>query len=304
MKRVDPTSVAAAADLASDSLSGSLEPETQAPWPFGRNQRPSLVWSDLWRAPFHDFPIRDEILYQYLPLTPDMDLLEIGPGSGITAFRLGRGVRHIALVDAAPLNIAKLQHTLRHAPHLSMHSVDVCAPNLREVLGKQFDAIYALEVFEYIPQPSQCLNNLAAVLKPDGKLLLQFPNYPPSRTGGVTYFETKKELDRLMEAAGFGQWRFYALKLKPGARSLYGFFHERPLKLYRRLREKNGNYKPQTYEETWAFKKGRRIESLRIPLNAAWMMLGVLMRMAGASFEIRPLEGSIADCNLLVLARR
>ena len=60
-----------------------------------RSARPSARLSDLWKAPLHDFPIRDEILYQYLPLARDMDVLEVGPGSGVTA-----GVREPALVPA------------------------------------------------------------------------------------------------------------------------------------------------------------------------------------------------------------
>ncbi len=304
MREVDSIHGAGTGDLATPVLPAPSAAGIGAPWPVGRNQRPSLRWSDLWRAPFHDFPIRDEILYQYLPFTPDMDVLEIGPGSGITAFRLERCVRQIFLVDASPLNIARLQRTLGNAARFSMHSVDVCAPNLGQILGRQFDAIYALEVFEYISQPGKCLNNLAAMLKPGGRLLLQFPNYPPSKTGGVSYFEAKRELDQLMEAAGFEQWRFYALKLRPGAQAFYSFFHERPLRLYRRLREHNGDSKPQTYQETWAFRKSSGIERLRIPLNAAWMLLGALVRLAGNAFEVRWLEENIKDCNLLVLARR
>src|SRR5579872_3259743 len=44
-----------------------------------RAQRPSFRWSDLGRAPLHDFPIRDEILLSYFPLSGEMEMLEIGP---------------------------------------------------------------------------------------------------------------------------------------------------------------------------------------------------------------------------------
>ena len=35
-------------------------------WPSEKPQRPSFRWSDIRKAPLHDFSIRDEILYQYL----------------------------------------------------------------------------------------------------------------------------------------------------------------------------------------------------------------------------------------------
>jgi len=42
--------------------------------------RPHWHVSDLWKAPLTDLPIRDEILYQFAKFSPEMDLLEIGPG--------------------------------------------------------------------------------------------------------------------------------------------------------------------------------------------------------------------------------
>jgi GNAT acetyltransferase-like protein len=67
------------------------------------SRRPSYPWSDLWRAPLHHFPIRDEIIHQCLPLRSDMDVLEIGPGAGFTAFRVARRVRqHRAPREDAP----------------------------------------------------------------------------------------------------------------------------------------------------------------------------------------------------------
>src|SRR5258708_36464084 len=75
-------------------------------------QRPAFRPSDIFKAPLHDFPIRDEILYQYLPLSPDMDVLEVGPGSGVTAFRVARRLRSLTLLDIAAANIAHLRGTL------------------------------------------------------------------------------------------------------------------------------------------------------------------------------------------------
>src|SRR6202158_613126 len=62
-------------------------------------RRPSFGLTDIWKSPLNDFPIRDEILYQYLPFSRDMDVLEIGPGSGFTAYWLGWGSCLLTPVD-------------------------------------------------------------------------------------------------------------------------------------------------------------------------------------------------------------
>src|SRR5688572_16245443 len=111
---------------------------SEKPGPIIGRQRPSFRCSDLWKAPLHDFPIRDEILYQYLPLSPNMDVLEVGPGSGFSAFRLARHVRHLTLIDVAPSSIAYLRKVLEGIRNLSFICADVCAPRLADSVGTQF----------------------------------------------------------------------------------------------------------------------------------------------------------------------
>src|SRR5207253_659448 len=83
----------------------------------------SFRWSDVFDAPLHDFPIRDEILCQYLPLAAGADVLEVGPGSGFTAFRLARRVGRVTLLDVAPRAVDELRTTLGNIPNLQF----VCA---------------------------------------------------------------------------------------------------------------------------------------------------------------------------------
>ncbi len=53
-------------------------------------QRPSFAWTLRGAAPVHDFPIRDEILFQFTPPISGGKYLEIGAGSGYTAYCLAR----------------------------------------------------------------------------------------------------------------------------------------------------------------------------------------------------------------------
>ncbi len=282
-------------------------------WPAGQAKRteivtasrhPSFRPSDIYRAPLHDFPIRDEILYQYLPLSRNLDLLEIGPGSGFTAFRLAREVRSLTLVDVASANIATLHHALRLRRNLHFVCADVCQPGLVDVLKRTFDAIYAIEVLEFLPDPSACLQNLAGVLRRGGHLLLQFPNYPPPVSPGVTYFRTKRDLDDLMAKAGFAAWNVASLKLRPYAQTLYTYLHERPIRTYRRRRSTDGHERPLIYDESWAFQHGQRLEPFKYALHLAWAIMSAAMRLGGPPFAQTPVGDDILNRNLIVLARR
>ena len=282
-----------------------VEKETwraETPWPGVSGQRPSFRWSDIWNAPLHDFPIRDEILYQYLPLFADMRVLEVGPGSGFTAFRLARQVRHLTLLDAAAANIDQLRGVLKQLPNVDFICADACAPGLAESVGTQFDAVFALEVFEYLPAPEQCLRNLSGLLRRGGHLLIQFPNYPPPKNPGVTFFPKRADLDRMFRAAGFQKWAVYALNLRPYADGLYREFHERPIQLLRRLRHGRGNGCPQTYDASWAFQHQKILEPCKFLVHGAWTVLSAALRMGGDCFERSPLGDEILNRNLLVLA--
>jgi SAM-dependent methyltransferase len=270
----------------------------------GSPRRPSFRLSDIHRAPLHDFPIRDEILYQYLPLSSEMDILEVGPGSGFTAFRLAPQIRSLTLLDVTPGNVDRLRSHLGNIPNLAFVCADVCKPDLAAGLGRSFDSIYALEIFEYVQDPEACLRNLAGLLRPGGHLLLEFPNYPPPQSPGLTYFNTKAELDRLLHAAGFSSWTVGALHLRPWARFVYKYGHEKPIRFYRERRSQTDLGHPLIYDQTCAFQHQRQLPPFRYLLHASWAVLAWLMRLGGPAFTQTALENRILSRNLLVLAKR
>lgn len=266
--------------------------------------RPRLRPSDLWKAPLHHFPIRDEIIHQYLPLASDMDALEIGPGAGFTAFHVARGVRHLLLLDIAAGNIAHLRRALGAQTNLDFVCADVCEPGLAQRLGRQFDVIYAIEVLEFLPNPARALQNMAALLRRGGHLVLQFPNYPPPKNPGVTYFRTREEFDRLMRDAGFEVWTVHSLRLGRYAHVLVNVFLERPLAVYRRFYHRTSNGRPLVYDDTWAFQNRQGVNRYKHLIHCAWALLSGAMRLGGPCFTRRLLGHNILNRNLLVLALR
>lgn len=264
---------------------------------------PTFEWSDIWKAPLHDLPIRDEILYQYLPLAPDMDVVEIGPGSGFTAFRLSRRVRRLTLLDIARGTIEKLNKSLAALPNLDFVCADPCDVAFPANIWGCFDAVYALDVFQYVPDSSKWLARVARFLKPGGVMMLAWPNYCAARTLGVNHVQTMTEMDRLLGDAGFESWQVYRLRLRPYARLLYSCFHEYPRKLYQRVRGHREALDAQIYDQTWSYQHGQKIEPLRYALHTAWTLFFAAVRLGGACFERSPVRGGSADGNLLVLAR-
>jgi SAM-dependent methyltransferase len=269
----------------------------------GRKQRPPFHWSDMWKAPLHDLPMRDEIIFQYLPLSSDVSVLEVGPGAGFTAFRLAPQVRYITLLDIASQTIMQLRKKLASVPNLKAICADACSPDLATTVGGPFDVVVSLDMFQFVGNPQGCLRNFASVLAPGGRLLLQWPNYPLQKTKAVTYIRSKRELQGMVESAGFTQWTVHALHLRPFASVLYREFHERPLTLYRRLRGHNGVDAPQNFDQTWTFQRGQKLERCKWILHLSWAGLIFTMRLGGDCFQRDPL-GEALDGNLLLLAQR
>ncbi len=273
------------------------------PWPTGGRQRRASRFSDIWKAPLSDLPIRDEILYQYLPLSPELEVLEVGPGTGFTAYRLARLVKSLTIVDVAAPNIARLRRSLS-IPNVELVCADLCAPGLAPVLQRQFDVVEAIEVLEFLPDPRTALQNMGSVLRPGGRLFLQFPNYPPPRSHGVTYFERWIDLYNLLQDAGFKNAEVYSLRLRPYAAFLFQNLHEKPLNFYRWLRRKERPNRPQTFQDVWTFQQGARLERYRWAVHTIWTMLMGACRLGGDCFTRTPAGEDILNRNLLVVADR
>ena len=273
-------------------------------WPAARRQRPSFRWSDIWKAPLHDFPIRDEILYRYLPLVPDMEVLEVGPGSGFTAFRLARAVRRMTLVDVSVEVLAELRSQLDHLGNLRFIPADISRPGLPDKLSEKFDVAFGLDVFEYIADPAACLRNLAEVLRPGGELFLSYPNVPPPAGDGVTYFSRTEEIESLLTNAGFSEWKTFVVRFRPLAAGIYRVLHERPLEIYRRMRSGNQDIRPQIYEDTWAFRCRTKMLPYKVPLPAYWAAVEAAMRTSGDLFATEPATDGILGRQLVIRAWR
>lgn len=261
-------------------------------------RRPRTSWALLTQAPLHDFPVRDEILFQYLRLQSEMDVAEVGLGTGFTSCWLAGQARSYTGIDVSAATVERLRVELQHLGNAEFVCADLAKPDVPSLVAKRFDVVYGLDVFEYVPRADVCLKNLANILQPGGMMLLSYPNVPPPRGDGVTWFEHKTTLEGLIAAAGFTRWEIVELRLRPWARKVFGLLHEWPIGLYRNRHkaERATEDRPQIYEDTWAFQKGQRLNRYRPILHGLWMVLGGLMRLFGPVYESHEVPG---DQNML-----
>ncbi len=265
-------------------------PTAAPPVPCVRRLRPR--WRDRHAAPLRDFPIRDEVLLQFLPLPSSSAVLELGPGCGYTAYWLAPQVRRLALVDIAAAALGELRQALLGRGRIEYAVGDISQPGSPAGLRGGFDAAFALDVFEYVADPGVALRNLCGLLRSGGELLLSFPNFPPGEGDGAIRFATSDELADLLRQAGFSRWRISTIRLRLGPRALYAAAHEWPLFLLRQLRRSAG--KPRSYDGTWAFQARRHMARLRPVLHLYWMALDRLLAPFAPVFTAQPAPAGAA----------
>lgn len=266
-------------------------------------RRPQFKWSYLREAPVHDFPIRDEILFQFLAWPPHAHVLEVGPGSGFTAFRLASSLEQITLIDVSAQTVERVRKLLSSYGNVGYACADVCEPSLAHKLGKKYDVVFALDVFEYVTDPAACLRNLAAALRPDGELMISYPNVPPPKGDGVTWFQDASQLEHLLRNAGFQSWEILSVRMRPYSAALYWLFHGFPLSLYRRMRNGSHNARPQIYEQTWAFQHDSRLRRFNFALEFLWVFISWIIRIPGDVFLWKRASGDVLGHQLVIKAK-
>ncbi|MGH9740041.1 MAG: class I SAM-dependent methyltransferase [Candidatus Acidiferrales bacterium] len=266
--------------------------------------RPSFRLMDLFRSPIHDFPIRDFIFHQYAPAIRGLRILEVGPGSGFTAYGLAPLVDRMTIVDCADVATNELKQKLRGRGTVRCVTADLSEPNLFLRLQERYDLIFGLDVFEYVRDPVCCLRNFNELLNPEGVAFLTFPNQRPGIGDGVTYFSRLEHLEILLERAGFSRWEILSVSLSTYAQTIYTVMHEWPLNIYRASRRGSQSNRAQSYEMTWAFKNRRRLARAGAVLHIYSFLLSTTLRLGGDPYCCCPAPREPLGHQLVVRAWR
>lgn len=256
-------------------------------------------------APFHDYPLREEILFQYSGIrellggAPVPKILEAGPGSGFAAHLLWRQA-DLVLADVSASNLTALAAGLAGVKtwQVELGGANVAVP---ADFGARFDLAFGLDMLQYVADPGRCFRQFAAVLRPHGELFLSFPNQVADAAGHRCWFERSERLLALLRAAGFARVQLFAITLRPWARVCYALAHDRPLALLRRA-ARRAPASAAAYDQTWAFRQSRRAPALRRAVHAWWRVLGPAMALGGPRFHAEPLAGAALDHRLVIRA--
>jgi len=92
----------------------------------------------------------------------------------------------------------------------------------------EFDILFCLEVFEYIWNPVQAMENLVYFLKPGGIAYISFPTiYPLHNPPGIDYLRyTKNAVEKLLTVAGFKTWEITPRVATTGLSYLSLFYNQ------------------------------------------------------------------------------
>ncbi|QEH78940.1 bifunctional 2-polyprenyl-6-hydroxyphenol methylase/3-demethylubiquinol 3-O-methyltransferase UbiG [Sphingomonas sp. C8-2] len=140
---------------------------------------------------------------------------DVGCGAGLLAEPLARMGAAVTGIDAAPENVAVARH---HAEKQRL-AIDYRAGGVEALAGESFDLVTSMEVIEHVADPAAFVARLAALLAPNGIMILSTPNRTPlSKLAMITVaeglgmvpkgthdwrkFVTPEELTGHVEAAG------------------------------------------------------------------------------------------------------
>lgn len=107
-------------------------------------------------------------------LRPDLDVLEIGCGTGTTALRLAPGTRRMLAIDVSQgmVDIAREKLAAHPVPQLSFALADADEPSFGHAT---FDVALAFSVLHLVTDLDATLASLSQALRPGGVLISKTP---------------------------------------------------------------------------------------------------------------------------------
>jgi 2-polyprenyl-6-hydroxyphenyl methylase/3-demethylubiquinone-9 3-methyltransferase len=134
--------------------------------------------------PLHDLnPVRADYIASRTDLR-GARVADVGCGGGLLSETLARAGAQVTAIDLGEkvIGVARL--------HLHESNLDVdyrvqSSADLAATEPASFDAVCCMELIEHVPDPAALVNDLAAMLKPGGRLFLSTINRTPAAFGAA-----------------------------------------------------------------------------------------------------------------------
>lgn len=135
--------------------------------------------------PLHDLnPVRLGFVAERVVLR-DARVADVGCGGGLLSEALAKAGARVAAIDLAPevIEVARLHLHETNAALAAPLAIDyrLCGSHeLASAESASFDAVCCMELIEHVPDPAALIADLAAMLKPGGKLFMSTLNRTPA----------------------------------------------------------------------------------------------------------------------------
>ena len=147
-------------------------------------------------------------LYQQIASGVGRRIIEVGAGTGnITQF-LCAGERAVLATDIVPSYRRELESAFANRPNVRVGQFDLNKTAPADYVAEGFDTVVCLNVLEHIEDDLFALEQMNAVLKPGGKLLLLVPAHELlygefDRAVGHFRRYSKRALNERLQSVGF-----------------------------------------------------------------------------------------------------
>jgi SAM-dependent methyltransferase len=155
-------------------------------------------------------------MFEQLPPGVGGSVLEVGAGIGTFSARLREaGADELLLVEPEPACVAELERRFAADPAVAVRAETLPgAPSLHQRAGT-FDFVLSQNVLEHIPDDAAAMREMAAALRPGGRLMALVPAHPRlygslDRAYGHERRYTRERLRAITTGAGLTVERLFS----------------------------------------------------------------------------------------------
>jgi SAM-dependent methyltransferase len=105
-------------------------------------------------------------------------VLDAGCGTGLLSLALLDRGCDVTAVDHEPAMVTVTNETFRRGGHPAVEAARLSLEHLDELGSREFDTIYCCDVVEHVQDDAHAVRQLAALLRPEGRLVVTVPAWP------------------------------------------------------------------------------------------------------------------------------